>query len=135
MNPVDAADHIVAPRRTVADFELSTLVDGHWSYYSSSWVLQDADGGTMELSVEEEVALVEVLLDQHLVLVGISTSDNEVVLGCDEPEELLEPEYLSVLVHILHHVDLVLLKVADGCLLSHLDCNFGCTLRLLLLLI
>jgi hypothetical protein len=42
-------------------------------------------------------------LDDELVLLLVSSGDDEVVFGADEPEELLEPEGLASLRHERSH--------------------------------
>jgi len=46
--------------------------------------------------MHEQIRLIHVLLDQLLVLLGVSTSNDKVVLTGDEPDELLKPENLPV---------------------------------------
>jgi len=46
--------------------------------------------------MHEQICLIHVLFDQLLVLLGVPTSDDKVVLTGDEPDELLKPENLPV---------------------------------------
>jgi len=46
--------------------------------------------------MHEQICLIHVLFDQLLVLLGVPTSDDKVVLTGDEPDEFLKPENLPV---------------------------------------
>ena len=86
----------------------------------------------MQLRVDEQISLVHVPLHECLILLCISTTNHEIVLTCDEPDELLKPEHLA-----LHISDLglfELLKVASSRALRLLNCHFGCILSLQFLL-
>jgi len=45
--------------------------------------------------MHEKIRLVHVFFYQLLILLGIATANNQVVLRGDKPDEFLEPEYLS----------------------------------------
>lgn len=59
-------------------------------------VFDNDDSCTVELRVHEQVVLPHVLFDKLLVLLGISTTDHEIVLGGNEPNELFEPENFAL---------------------------------------
>ena len=134
MDPVDFGEHVVGPTGTVADLKCGCFLYGHGSHHSTSRVLQDHNGSTMQLAVHEQVILSHVLLHDKFVLVGILASNDQVVLTGDEPVELLEPEGLATELSLLHHVNLVLLEVPQSSLLSRGNSNISSLLRLVLLL-
>ena len=66
--------------------------------------------------MHKQISLVHVSLHECLVLLGIPTSNHQIVLTCDEPNELLEPEHFA-----LYRSNLGLLqflKVTGCCLLG-----------------
>lgn len=89
----------------------------------------------MKLTMQEQVSLVHVFLDEQLILMSVFTSYAKIVFRGDEPAELFEPKHFPILVAVLHHGDLVLFQVSDGCFLSLLDGYHSCVFGLMLLLI
>ena len=78
--------------------------------------------------MHEQVCGVHILLDQGLVLLGVPSSDDKIVLACNEPNELFKPEHFS---HDIPHLGLLELgHVTGGCSLCLFDCNVSCVLRL-----
>ena len=78
--------------------------------------------------MHEQVIFVHISLDKSLILLSISTSNDQVVFAGNEPNELLEPEDFT-----LNGPDLSLfefLVVASCCFFSLLDGNTGSILRL-----
>lgn len=74
--------------------------------------------------MHKKVILVHVLLDELLVLLGISTANDEIILRGDKPDELFKPKYFSVQIGL----DLLLLKFLEipRCsLFSMLDSHLG----------
>lgn len=68
-------------------------------------VPDDAGSGPVEVGVHVDVSGPEVLLDDDLVLLGVSAAEDEVVLRRDEPVELLEP------VHPARHLEAALVRL------------------------
>ena len=86
----------------------------------------------MQLRVNKQISLVHVPLHQCLVLLRISTPNHQIVLTCDEPDELFEPEHFA-----LHISDLRLfefLKVTSSRAFRLVNRDLGCILSLLFLL-
>ena len=78
--------------------------------------------------MHEEIRTVHVALHQCFILLSIASTDDEIVFTSDEPDELLEPENLT-----LHASNLGLLeffKVSRGCFLRLFDGNTCCVFRL-----
>ena len=90
----------------MAHFECGSLVQGQVGHGQAGRVLDDADSCTMQLRMHKQVCLVHVPLDKGLVLLRVSTSNDQVVLRCDEPDELFEPEDCA-----LDCLNLLLLKL------------------------
>ena len=78
--------------------------------------------------MQEKISSIHIALYQGLVLLSISTTNDQVVFASNEPNELLEPEDFT-----LNGPDLSLfefLVVASCCFFSLLDGNTGGILRL-----
>ena len=84
--------------------------------------------------MHEKIRLVHVSLDKRLVLLGIATTDDQVVLTGYKPYKLLEPEDLPS--YCLYHLLLLeLCEVSRCCCLSLLYGNVRRSFSLHLLLI
>lgn len=68
-------------------------------------VPDDTGSGPVKVGVHVDVAWPEVLLDDDLVLLGVSAAEDQVVLRRDEPVELLEP------VHAARHLEAALVRL------------------------
>ena len=80
--------------------------------------------------MHEEISTVHIALHQRFILLSISSTDDEIVFTSDEPDELLEPENLT-----LHASNLGLLEffiISRGCFLSLFYGNTSCVFRLTL---
>ena len=91
----------------------------------------------MQFRVHKKISLIHISFHKCLVLLGIATTDDQIILTCDEPNELLEPEDLSG--HCLHHLLLLefcqISRCCCLCLLnSHVCCSFSLYLFLMGLL-
>jgi hypothetical protein len=59
-----------------------------------------------DIRVHVDVTGVKMALDDQFVLLRVTSTDHQVVLRADEPEELLEPYRLAMLDHIRAHFHL-----------------------------
>jgi len=89
----------------------------------------------MKLAMEEEVTFVHVLFDNKLILVCVFTPYNQIIFRSDEPAEFLEPEYFPIFIGVLHHSNLMFLKIAHSGLLGLLNGDHSGIFSLFLLVI
>ena len=80
--------------------------------------------------MHEQIVGVHVPLHECLVLLCISATDDEIVFTSDEPDELLEPENLTL--HASNLGLLELFKVSRGCFLGLFYGDTSCVFRLAL---
>ena len=106
VHPVDLAGDLGLPARTVTHLKCRCLIQTQSGYSVARRVLDDANSCTVQLRMHEEVMLVHVALHESLVLLSIATANHQIVLTGDEPDELLEPENLT-----LNRANLRLLKL------------------------
>ena len=133
MHPVDTGDYLAFPSTRMTQLKDSCFVQSDGRHYLATGVLDDGDGSAWHVGVHEEVSLVEVALDEHFVLLGVLACDDEVVLGGDEPIELLKPKDLAHSVHLLRLPMLGDLFHGMRFCVSH--CNISCILSFEFLLI
>ena len=78
--------------------------------------------------MHEEICAVHVALNQRFILLRISSTYDEIVFTSDEPDELLEPENLTL--HASNLGLLKLFKVSRSCFFGLFDSNTGSTFSL-----
>ena len=78
--------------------------------------------------MHEKVSSVHIALHQGLVLLSIAATNDQVIFTGDEPDELLEPEYLALYASNLGLLEF--LKFSLGRLLGLFDGDTGRALRL-----
>jgi len=101
MHPINTSDNLTFPSSRVTELEDRSFIEGDWWHNLASRVFNDCDSGARHVSVHEEVAFVQVTLDEDFVLLGILACDDQVVLRGDEPVKLLKPKDFSHAVHLL----------------------------------
>lgn len=119
----------------MADFKGSGLFNTHWRHHSFAWILENHYGSSMELTMEEKITLIHILLHKQLILMRVFTSNDQVVFRCDEPTEFFKPKHLSIFIWIPHLFYLMLFKISESSLLSCLDSYDGRINSLLFLLL
>ena len=105
----------------MADFKGSSLFNTHGWHHSSAWVLEDHYRSSVELTMEEKIALIHIFLHEQLILMRVFTANDKIILRGDEPTEFLKPEDLSIFIRIPHLFYFMLFKIPESRLFSRLD--------------
>lgn len=98
------------------------LLDAYQRDWLARVVLNNSEGGSLDVRVEHDVFFGEVFLDQELVLLLIPRGENQVSLRRQVPVELLEPKGLPGLrLLLLRETLLLALDFLVGLLLRPLE--------------
>ena len=130
VDPVHLRGDLVLPAGTVAHFKSGCFIETQGRHGLAAWVFENTDCGTVQLGMHEEISAVHIALHQRFILLRISSTDDEIVFTSDEPDELLEPENLTL--HASNLGLLELFKVSRGCLLGLFYGDTSCVFRLAL---
>jgi len=122
-DPVYLSEHLGLPAWRVAHLESGGLHERQLGHRLAARVLNNDDGGSVQLRMHKQVRLVHVLFDESFVLLGVAASNDQVVLRGDEPDEFLKPEDLALV--RLQHSLLKFGEVLRCSILSLLDGHFG----------
>lgn len=130
VDPVHLRGDLVLPAGTVAHFKSGCFIETQSRHGLAAWVFENTDCGTVQLRMHKEISAVHIALHQRFILLSITSTDDKIVFTSDEPDELLEPENLT-----LHASNLGLLeffKVSCSCFLGLFYGDTSCVFRLAL---
>ena len=105
VDPVDLGGNLILPAWTVTHFKCGCFIETKGGHGFATWIFQDANSRSMQLRMHEKIRPIHVPLHQSFVLLRVASTDNQVILTRDKPDELFEPEYFA-----LHAANLALLE-------------------------
>ena len=95
MYPIRLHDYLGIPCRAVDDSEIASLLKSLGWNGSSVWVLNYTGSGTVHVSVNVEVTLVEIASHNELILLSVTPTNDQVVFRRDKPEKFFKLVYLA----------------------------------------